>query len=804
MRFSLRRIVFLPAIVLLVSQFALAQGNPSPAGMAFVDGAPADFAWIDSAGATVIGVPGDDNEIYPINLPFDFWYYNDLYTANTPLTVSSNGWISFDAGLSGSVSFNINLDLVDGADFVTLVGPFWDNWLLNPNSQISYKTIGLAPYRRLVISYSNVVKSSNPSEGPVSFQVILSETANTIKFQYLRDYVSDVERGSLGTVGVHFDDTNGGGSIDDYAQFLYESTLLQNNLAIQFFASDQLTANASFNPSTGTAGTGNQSFELTVSNIDLQSSPNVENMGKADVLRIANGFGSDALSVTGVTVDGTSFFVNNSTTPPTQAQTNVLGNLATWYYDSGTDSLFIQVANAAISDEIVVRFTANVPQTAGSYTFNGDVYTRLNVSDGATISPAITVNPVGVAAYTVTPAGDFTAVVGNPVNLVLRAQDQFGNPVANSQTVDVAALGGDQVFVNSAEAPTSLSFAGEDSIAVTVETFVAQDFTLRFSNQVGGTPTIQSGQLTFLPDVPNKFDKVAGDSANIFVSRSLDLKVFLKDQYGNPVADSTVTFAVNPGNGGSVSPLTDITLATGEAETRFTAPATPDTSIITVSAGAALDSFIVYTLGEIAYFLVEPTNFTPIAGQTFSLTVTAYDIHNNQVTSDNSTIVNLTSDGTGVTMPASGQLSSGEVTFTNAVSNTVAENFRITATSQGDPSKTGTSGLIRVSPAAATTVVKVSGDTTGIFAGNNQKLSVEVQDNFGNTVSGATVNFVVTGGGGDLSADIATSNASGIAESILTTGATAGTNTVTAQVGAFPLVTFTVTTVAGGISYFEV
>ncbi|HQU73682.1 MAG TPA: hypothetical protein PLG66_15365, partial [Calditrichia bacterium] len=314
MRFSLRRIVFLPAIVLLVSQFALAQGNPSPAGMAFVDGAPADFAWIDSAGATVIGVPGDDNEIYPINLPFDFWYYNDLYTANTPLTVSSNGWISFDAGLSSSVSFNINLDLVDGADFVTLVGPFWDNWLLNPNSQISYKTIGLAPYRRLVISYSNVVKSSNPSEGPVSFQVILSETANTIKFQYLRDYVSDVERGSLGTVGVHFDDTNGGGSIDDYAQFLYESTLLQNNLAIQFFASDQLTANASFNPSTGTAGTGNQSFELTVSNIDLQSNPNVENMGKADVLRIANGFGSDALSVTGVTVDGTSFFVNNSTT----------------------------------------------------------------------------------------------------------------------------------------------------------------------------------------------------------------------------------------------------------------------------------------------------------------------------------------------------------------------------------------------------------------------------------------------------------------------------------------------------------
>ena len=100
--------------------------------------------------------------------------------------------------------------------------------------------------------------------------------------------------------------------------------------------------------------------------------------------------------------------------------------------------------------------------------------------------------------------------------------------------------------------------------------------------------------------------------------------------------------------------------------------------------------------------------------------------------------------------------------------------------------------------AVATTIVEISGDGQAGDAGAtlNDPFIVEVRDQDGDALSGVTVAFAVTGGGGSLSDASVTTDASGRAESTLTLGATT-TNTVTATAsGITTPITFTATVVA--------
>ena len=95
----------------------------------------------------------------------------------------------------------------------------------------------------------------------------------------------------------------------------------------------------------------------------------------------------------------------------------------------------------------------------------------------------------------------------------------------------------------------------------------------------------------------------------------------------------------------------------------------------------------------------------------------------------------------------------------------------------------------------ATTVVEVSGDGQAgdTDAALPHPFIVEVRDQDGDALSGVTVAFAVTAGGGSLSASSVTTNTSGRAQSTLTLGSTAGSNTVTATVSGITTITFTAT-----------
>ena len=99
----------------------------------------------------------------------------------------------------------------------------------------------------------------------------------------------------------------------------------------------------------------------------------------------------------------------------------------------------------------------------------------------------------------------------------------------------------------------------------------------------------------------------------------------------------------------------------------------------------------------------------------------------------------------------------------------------------------------------ATTLVEISGDnqTANINSTLNNTFVVEVSDQNGDALSGATVTFAVISGGGSLSETSVMTGADGQAETALTLGSTAGTNTVTATVsGITGSITFTATATA--------
>ena len=109
--------------------------------------------------------------------------------------------------------------------------------------------------------------------------------------------------------------------------------------------------------------------------------------------------------------------------------------------------------------------------------------------------------------------------------------------------------------------------------------------------------------------------------------------------------------------------------------------------------------------------------------------------------------------------------------------------------------------VVAAAALVATSIVYISGNNQidTVSTTLSTPYVVEVRDQNGDALSGITVAFAVTAGGGSLSASSVTTDSSGQAESTLTLGSTTGTNTVTATAsGITAPVTFTATATATG------
>ena len=169
-------------------------GGPDGFGYVYKDetepGGPT-YSWIDTVGATNTNITGDDN-YGTVTIPFTFSYYGTNYTTIYPCT---NGW----AGLSGPGTgyYNEGYPLPTTYLPTASVCPMFDDLSVpGGTGNIWYKTTGTAPNRKFAIIWQNVPRLGGSNY--MDFEIVLTETENSITFQYA-DLAT--ENGVYATVG---------------------------------------------------------------------------------------------------------------------------------------------------------------------------------------------------------------------------------------------------------------------------------------------------------------------------------------------------------------------------------------------------------------------------------------------------------------------------------------------------------------------------------------------------------------------------------------------------------------------------
>lgn len=140
--------------------------------------------------------------------PGFFAFGGDPYTT---LTVSANGYLSFDAS-GGAIVWgqktNAPIPLPSSVNYSSpdlFIAPFWDD--LNPaassGAAIYAELIGTAPNREFVVEWYQVPTQAHPTSTTVTFQVVLFESSNQVLFQY-QDLAGLESDGSSATIGLEY------------------------------------------------------------------------------------------------------------------------------------------------------------------------------------------------------------------------------------------------------------------------------------------------------------------------------------------------------------------------------------------------------------------------------------------------------------------------------------------------------------------------------------------------------------------------------------------------------------------------
>jgi plastocyanin len=273
------------------------------------------------------------------------------------------------------------------------------------------------------------------------------------------------------------------------------------------------------------------------------------------------------------------------------------------------------------------------------------------------------------------------------------------------------------------------------------------------------------------------------------------LAAIVRDQNGAPVAGVNVTFAVTSG-GGSVSPATRATDASGIAKTRRT---------LGPNAGAQTTSATVGGLAPAAFSAIaQIQGAVNIAnGTTGVLTDTVDAIKAESltvlVTDQNTTpvqgvVVTWASDGGSVSATSVPTSAAGlsKVRFTYGPG---AGNQTATGTV---PGLVGSPITITLNATAGTavTIAKVAGDNGAAAPSSQVTYTVQSRDTHGNAKGGVTIDWAVATGGGTIAPAQNTTQANGNASAQRTLSGVVGPHTATATAAALassPTVTFTTT-----------
>ncbi|MGB2693872.1 MAG: hypothetical protein WBD55_01650 [Dehalococcoidia bacterium] len=315
----MHRFLVLGAVVgaMLAASAAFAGGafadtsGDNPSGYVWTDTNAPDptttYNWMDATGGTLIASTDDDDSADVIPLPFTFYYFG---APNTEIAIGTNGLLSFNIADPNECNDNYNwgpddfgLPIPhddadcegdeDGWGANPLIAPWFDDLDPGECGDVYYQTFGSAPNRTFVVEYSDVCHNDcfdcEPGEG-ITFEVILFEGSNDIKFQYMDAFfgvdgiikksalpkdgrsaagggtLQDNNNGNSATVGLDKDATVG-------LQYSHAQRVIDDELAVLFTTEPVPTPTSTVPPPTaGITPPGPSATVIAVSSLPLTGS----------------------------------------------------------------------------------------------------------------------------------------------------------------------------------------------------------------------------------------------------------------------------------------------------------------------------------------------------------------------------------------------------------------------------------------------------------------------------------------------------------------------------------------------------
>ena len=213
--------VYHPRLSRMEASISSAEASPGDNfGYTRLDGA--NYDWKDATSGTIVNFGGkvDDASAGPIDIGFNFKFYENTYSE---VYISTNGLLTFGSG--GSYARNEYIPHVTAPNNV--IAPLWDDLALQVESvptvgKIYYKLSGSSPNRIFVVQWQDVILRVGEG-GTFTFQALLYENGD-VKFQY------QTLNGSTGEATIGIEDADG----IDGLLFAYNSAGPNEGQAIVF------------------------------------------------------------------------------------------------------------------------------------------------------------------------------------------------------------------------------------------------------------------------------------------------------------------------------------------------------------------------------------------------------------------------------------------------------------------------------------------------------------------------------------------------------------------------------------------
>ncbi len=187
-------------------------GGPDAFGYTWVDSDDPNgptYEWVEINGIGTNAGGGDDSNLGPFNLGFEFPWYGSFYNS---VRICTNGWLSFT---STSTVFS-NQGIPNSSQPNNLLALLWDDLTANTGGNIYYYQ-DLAN-ERFIVEFDAVDHYGTPS--PETFQVIINANGSVV-YQYKT--VTDVDGCTVGT-------ENAAGN--DGLEIVFNGAYLHDELAI--------------------------------------------------------------------------------------------------------------------------------------------------------------------------------------------------------------------------------------------------------------------------------------------------------------------------------------------------------------------------------------------------------------------------------------------------------------------------------------------------------------------------------------------------------------------------------------------